>query len=141
MLIVDKPQDTSKNTQNKELKKSKRMAAGIIRVMRDRTGIDRDLSCITGTKMEHTERRFWENPKAKLCTPWRDSQLLWIHALLLSGFYNKQLTRSNFYVMKALCPMPVLETCWGAGETPVLLPKCALPQGWPLSLPSPSDTG
>lgn len=44
MLIVDKPQDTSKNIQNKELKKSKRMAAGIIRVMRDRTGIGRDMS-------------------------------------------------------------------------------------------------
>lgn len=43
MLIVDKPQDTSKNIQKKELKKSKRMAAGTIRVMRDRTGIERDV--------------------------------------------------------------------------------------------------
>lgn len=29
--------------------------------------------------------------------------------------------------MKDLCPMPVLETCWGAEETPVLSPRCPHP--------------
>lgn len=69
MLIVDEPQDTSKNIQNKELKKSKRMAARTIRVMRDRTGIEREMSWVTGTKMEHTQRRFLGKSKSKAVHP------------------------------------------------------------------------
>lgn len=138
MLIVDKPQDTSKNIQKKELKKSKRMAAEIIRVMRDRTGIDRDMSCITGTKMEHAQRRFWENPKAKQCTPWRDSQLLWIHALLLSGFYNKQLTCRND---EKSVPHACIRNMLGGRRDSCVVPTLCPASGWSLRLPSPYGTG
>lgn len=54
---------------NKELKKSKRMAARTIRVMRDRTGIEREMSWVTGTKMEHTQGRFLGKSKSKAVHP------------------------------------------------------------------------
>lgn len=50
MLIVGKTQDTSKYIQEEGLKQSKRVAAGTVRVMRDRSG--REMSQMTGTSRE-----------------------------------------------------------------------------------------
>ena len=127
MLKVDKPQDTSKNIKKKELKKSKRIAARTIGVMRDRTGIARD---VPGD---------WDQDRAQAKKVLGKSESKEVHPLEMfpnamgtcavtrQGFItsSKQLPCRNFYMVKDLCPMPVLKTCWrGRGHYCVVPIPC-----------------
>lgn len=83
MLIVDKPQDTSKNIQKKELKKSKRMAVRTIRVMRDSTRIERDVPGDWDQDRTQAEKVLGKAKSKEVHPLGTRSQMLWVHVLLL----------------------------------------------------------
>lgn len=108
----------------KELKKSKRVAAGAIRVRRDGTGIERD---VPGD---------WDQDRAQAEKVLGKSKSKVVHSLKMfpnatrpcavthQGFITsiQQLPCRNSYVAKDTCPMRVLKTCWeGRGH------RCGIP--------------